>query len=104
MPFKFLGLAILYGIKEKAKKISFVRTDSGETMFNVEAAGKYKLPAPPPSVTEKIFAVVRSIRHLESLKAREPQSVGLRNNQIELGVEFDRIDGEQMLKVSFPKL
>jgi len=84
VPFKFLGLAILYGIKEKAKKISFVRTDSGETMFNVEAAGRYKLPGPLPSVAEKIFTVMRSITRLESPKAKEPLFLGLRNDQGDL--------------------
>lgn len=73
-------------------------------MFNVEAAGKYKLPAPPPSVAEKVFTVMRSITHLESPKAKEPLSVGLRNDQIELGVEFDTVDGEQVPTILLPEL
>ena len=101
---KFLGLAILYGIKEKAQKISFVKTDAGEMMFNVEAAGRYKLPAPPPSMADEIFTVMRSITHLESPKAKEPLSLGLRNDQIELGVEFDTVQGKQVLTISFPEL
>jgi hypothetical protein len=102
--FKFLGLAILSGIKEEAKKISFVKTDAGQRLFTVEAAGRYKLPSPPPSVAEKIFVVMRSITDLESPKAKEPLALGVRNDQIELGVEFEAVDGGQMLTVSLPGL
>jgi hypothetical protein len=37
---KFLGLAILYGIKESAKRISVIKTQQGDVHFNVEATGK----------------------------------------------------------------
>ncbi len=101
---KFLGLAILYGIKEKAKRISFVSTEEGEIQFKVQAAGNYKLSAPPPPVADEIFTVMRSITHLESPKAKEPLSLGLKNDQIELGVEFDSAGGKEMLTISFPEL
>ena len=37
---KFIGLAVLCGIEQKAKKISFLKTSEGEVSFNIEAAGK----------------------------------------------------------------
>ena len=37
---KFLGLTVLYGIEQKAKRISFLKTSEGEVSFKVEATGK----------------------------------------------------------------
>ncbi len=101
---KFVGLAILYGINEKAKKISLLKSHEGDIQFNVEAMGKYKLPAPPPALGDEIFKVMRSITHLESETAKEPLSLGMRNDRIELGVEFDALEGKQILSISFPEL
>jgi hypothetical protein len=101
---KFLGLAILYGINENAKKISFVESQEGDIQFHIEAAGKYKFPAPAPALGEEIFKVMRSITHLDSATAKEPLSLGIKNDQIELGVEFEAIEGKQTLNISFPEL
>lgn len=43
---KFLGLAILYGANEDAKKITLQRSREGKSLFAVEARGNYQLPRP----------------------------------------------------------
>lgn len=101
---KFLGLAIFYGIRESAKKLSLLRPQEGEIQLNIEAAGKYKLPAPSPDLTDQIFRVMRSITHLESGRGAEPLSLGIRNDRLELGVEFDTVDAGETLTISFPEI
>jgi hypothetical protein len=100
---KFLGLSVLYGMKENAKSLSLVRTDRGAYQFNVEAAGKYKLPAPPASVGNQAFKVMRAITHLEEESASGPLALGLRNDRIELGVVFDSRGGRETMTISFPE-
>lgn len=101
---KFIGLAILYGMKENAKRLSVVKSDQGEVQFNIEAAGKYKLPPPPPPVDDRVFEVMRSITHLEAERASEPLSVGLRNDRVELAVAFDSEGGKRSMTISFPEI
>ena len=43
---KFLGLVILYGANEDAKKITLQRSREGKSLFSVEARGNYQLPPP----------------------------------------------------------
>ncbi len=100
---KFLSLAILYGIKESAKSFSVVRT-GGKINFNIEGAGKYRLPPPSPALADQLFGVMRSITHLELGKGTEPFSLGIRNDRLELGVEFDSTDGKETLTLSFPEI
>ena len=99
---KFLGLAILYGINENAKKVSLVKGDQGEVRFNVEAAGRYKLPAPSPVMADHIFNVMRSIAHIESENASQKLALGLRSDSLELEVGFSTTEGEASLDIAFP--
>jgi hypothetical protein len=101
---KFLGLTVLYGIKESARRVSVMKTQQGETRLNIEAAGKYMLPAPSPVLADHIFRVMRSITHLESGKGTEPLSLGIRNDRLELGVKFDTSEGGETLVLSFPDI
>jgi hypothetical protein len=101
---KFLSLTILYGIKESAKKISLSKKGRDEAKLDVEAAGKYVLPAPRADIADEIFKVMRSITHLESEKGREVLSLGLRNDRLELTVEFASAGGENTLTISFPTI
>jgi hypothetical protein len=101
---KFLGVAVLYGIRENAKRLSFITNQQGESQLNVEAAGKYKLPVPPAAITDQIFKVMRSITHLEGGRGKEPLSLGIRNDRLELGVEFDSAGDRQTLILTFPEL
>ena len=102
---KFICLTILYGINESAKKITLTKKGRDEVkLVDVEAAGKYVLPAPRADIADEIFKVMRSITHLESERGREVLSLGLRNDRVELTVEFASAAGENTLTISFPAI
>ncbi|HJX31773.1 MAG TPA: hypothetical protein VJ624_07995 [Thermodesulfobacteriota bacterium] len=101
---KFLCLTILYGIKESAKKITLTKKGRDEARLDIEAAGKYVLPAPRADIADEIFKVMRSITHLESERGREVLSLGLRNDRVELTVELASAPGETTLAISFPTI
>lgn len=101
---KFLCLTILYGIKESAKKIALTKKGRDEVRLDVEAAGKYVLPAPRADIADEIFKVMRSITHLESERGRVVLSLGLRSDRLELTMEFASAAGENILTISFPAI
>ncbi len=101
---KFLGLGIFYGASEKAKKVSIQRSKEGKVLFTVDAGGKYQLPPPSARVADRIIAIARSITHIEADHAKEPVSMGLRNDRIELTFQFNRKEGRESFSILFPKL
>jgi hypothetical protein len=101
---KFLCLTILYGIKESAKKITLIKKGRDQVRLDVEAAGKYVLPAPRADIADEIFKVMRSITHLESERGKEVLSLGLRSDRLELTVELASAAGENTLTISFPTI
>ena len=101
---KFLGLGIFYGASEKAKKISFERSKEGKVSFTVEAKGNYQLPSPSTQVVDRIISIARSITHIDKNRGREPVSMGLRNDRIELTFQFDQKAGGDSFSIIFPEL
>ncbi len=101
---KFLGLGIFYGASEKAKKISIKRSKDGKVSFTVDARGQYQLPPPSTAVADRIISIARSITHLEDDQGKEPVSMGLRNDRIDITFQFDRKEGGESFTVSFPEL
>ena len=101
---KFLGLGIFYGASEKARKISIERLKDGKVLFSVDSKGKYQLPPPDPKVADRIIAIARSITHIDDAQGREPLSLGLRNDRIELNFQFDRKEAGETFTVLFPEL
>ena len=101
---KFLCLTILYGIKESAKKITLTKKGRDQVRLDVEAAGKYVLPAPRADIADEIFKVMRSITHLESERGSEVLSLGLRSDRLELTVEFASAAGENTLTILLPTI
>jgi hypothetical protein len=101
---KFLGLGIFYGASEKARQISIERFKDGKVLFSVDSKGKYQLPPPGPKVADRIIAIARSITHIDEAKGREPLSLGLRNDRIELTFQFDRKEAGETFTVLFPEL
>jgi hypothetical protein len=101
---KFLGLGIFYGATEKANKISIERAKEGKVLFSVESRGKYQLPPPSVQVADRIISIARAITHIDKAKGKEPVSLGLRNDRIELTFQFDRKKEEESLSILFPKL
>jgi len=101
---KFICLAILYGIKESAKKIILTKKSRDEVRLDIEAAGKYVLPAPRADIADEIFKVMRAITHIESERGREVLSLGLRSDRIELTVDLASAAGENTLTILFPAI
>ena len=101
---KFLGLGIFYGASEKAKKISIEHLRDGKVLFSVESKGKYQLPPPDAKVADRIIAIARSITHIDEAGGREPVSLGLRNDRIELTFQFDRRASGEVFTILFPEL
>ena len=101
---KFLGLGIFYGTSERAQKISIQRFKDGKVLFTVDAAGKYQLPPPNAPLADRIIQIARAITHIEADQGKQPVSMGLRNDRVELTFQFDRKGGGETFTVSFPKL
>ena len=101
---KFLGLGIFYGVSEKAKKISLERSKEGKVLFTVEAKGNYQLPPPSAQIVDRINSIARSITHIDKDKGKEPVSMGLRNDRIELTFQFDQKAGGEVFSIVFPEL
>ena len=101
---KFLGLGIFYGAAEKAKKISLQRSKDGKVLFSIESRRKYQLPAPGLQVADRIISIARSITHIDEDKGKEPVSLGLRNDRIEITFQFDRKAEGESFHIIFPEL
>ena len=100
---KFLGLTLLYGANEEAKKISLQKTKDGKVLFSVEARGNYQLLAPSAQLADRVFSLARSMVHLETDQGKIPFSLGLRNSSLEINMEFARKAGEEIMVLVFPK-
>jgi hypothetical protein len=100
---KFLGLSLLYGANEEAKKISLQRSKEGKVSLAVEARGNYQLPPPNAEVADRVFSIARSITHIDKDQGKSPLSLGLRNDRMEINLEFDRKGGGESLSLVFPK-
>ena len=101
---KFLGLGIFYGATEKAKRISIQRSKEGKVVFSVDSKGQYQLPPPSPQIADRIISIARSITHIDADQGKEPLSMGLRNDRMELTFHFDRRDSGETFSVLFPEL
>ena len=101
---KFLGLGIFYGASEKVKTVSIQRSKDGKVLFAVEARGKYQLPPPSPQVADRIISIARSITHIEEDQGKEPVSMGIRNDRLDITFQFDRTRKEESFSILFPEL
>jgi hypothetical protein len=101
---KYLALAIMYALTEKAGQLSF-KNKKGQLTVTVKAGGeKISLKAPSPEVFSRIISVVRGILHLEADNGGMPLSLGLRSGQLEVQVKVEREGDKEYLKLKFPDL
>ena len=100
---KFLGLTLLYGANEEAKRISLQRSKEGKVLFSVEARGNYQLHPPSAPMADRVFSIARSITHIDKDQGKSPLSLGLRNDRLEINLEFERKGGGESLSLVFPK-
>ncbi len=101
---KFLGLGIFYGATEKAKRIAIQRSKDGKVTFSVESRGKYQLLPPSPKLADRIISIARSITHIDEDQGKEPVSMGIRNDRLDITFQFDRKAGGEIFSVLFPEL
>jgi hypothetical protein len=98
---KFLGLTMLYGANEEAKKISLQKSKEGKVSFSVEARGNYQLLAPGAQMADRVFSLARSMVHLDKEQGKIPFSLGLKNSSLEINLEFARSEGAESLIMNF---
>jgi len=101
---KFLGLGIFYGATERARNISLQRAKDGKVLFTVESRGKYQLPAPKAEVADRIISIARSITHIDDDQGKQPVSVGIRNDRMDITFQFQRKGQEESFFIHFPEL
>ncbi|MEN8142051.1 MAG: hypothetical protein ABFQ82_00470 [Thermodesulfobacteriota bacterium] len=101
---KYLGLAIMYALTEKARKLVFKRKKDQLTVLLKVDGEKISMKAPSLEIFNRVIAIVRTILHLEEDKASMPLSLGLRNGQIDVQVKVERGEKKESLKLTFPDL
>ena len=101
---KYLALAILYALTEKAGKLSFKRKKENITITIKVDGDKISLPAPPRELFDQILALMKNILHLEGDKVSMPLSLGLKNGELEVQVKMEIQSDKESLKLKFPKL
>lgn len=99
---KYLALAILYALSQKAAKLSF-KQKGDEGKVTVKNGTKEKLPVPPAAVLAGIFAIMRSILHIEEDSGGMEFSLGLRSGEVNLMVRLEREAGKESLKIKLPQ-
>lgn len=100
---KYLALAIMFAITEKAEKLS-LKQEGGAGSAKIKNNDKIKLPVPSGAVMDKAFAIMRAILHIEADKGEMELSLGLRSGEVNVMVKTERQEGKQSLKIKFPKL
>lgn len=101
---KYLALAILYTITEKAQRLSFKKKKDKITITIKADGEKLSLRAPSPELFAKIVGIVRAILHFDEDKGALPLSLGLRNGQLDVQVKLERKADKETLKMKFPQL
>ena len=100
---KFLGLTLLYGANEEAGKISLEKSSNGKVLLSVAARGSYQLPPPGAQMADRVFSIARSITHIDADQGKSVLSLGLRNDRMEISLEFERKEAGERLTLVFPK-
>jgi hypothetical protein len=102
--FKYLALAIMNTVTEKAKKLSFKKSKDSTKITIKAKEQKIELPVPSQDLIDKIIAITRAITHLEKDKGECPLVLGLKNDQLELLVKVKKEKEKESIKFEFPDL
>jgi hypothetical protein len=100
---KYLALAILESLTQKAEKLIIKKQDKVEVTV-VSFDGKIALPSPTNEMADTIFNVMRAITHIEDAKGESPLAFGLRNGSLDLTVKLKKKENKESLKLIFPQL
>jgi hypothetical protein len=98
---KYLSLAIMYSLTEKARKLSLKQKDD-EVTVTLKGDTKISLPAPSRALFEKVAEIIRAILHIEEDKGSLPLSLGLRSGDVQLKIKVKRKPGQETIKIKFP--
>jgi hypothetical protein len=99
---KYLALAIMLAITQKAEKLSFKQRGE-ELSAKIKNGDKQILPVPSGAVLDKAFEIMRTILHMEEDKGDMDFSLGLRSGEVNVIVKVARKDDKQSLKIKFPQ-
>lgn len=98
---KYLALAIMYAVTEKARKLSF-KNKKGDITAVIKADGeKIAVKAPSLDIFNRIITIMRTILHLEQDKGSLPLALGLRSGDLEVRVKVERKENKESLKLTF---
>lgn len=100
---KYLSLAIMYGLTEKAGKLSLKKKE-GRVTVKIKGQEKITLPAPSEEQFDQIVSIIRAILHFEQDAGEMPLALGLRSGDLELQVKVKRKPGKESVKIKFPAL
>lgn len=101
---RYLALALLHAITEKANKLSFKRKKEHLTVTLQVEDEKLSLPTPPKAVFDGVMTIMRTILHAEGNKTAMPLALGLRNGEIEVQVKLEQEKDKESLKIKLPQL
>ncbi len=99
---KWLALAVLHGINFNAKKIS-IRTAADGTATVQAKYRETELPSPGGEIGRNIVEAIRRITHFEGEKGKGPLALGLRNDNLEIGIKVKRDEHGETVTFKFPK-
>ncbi|HSR36811.1 MAG TPA: hypothetical protein VLL73_06475 [Desulfurivibrionaceae bacterium] len=100
---RYLALALLHAITEKAGKLSFKRKKEHCTVTIQVEDDKISLPTPPRALFDGIMSAMRTILHAEGNKTAMPLALGLRSGDIELQVKLEQEKDKESLKFKLPQ-
>lgn len=100
---KYLALALLHALTEKAAKLSLKQKKGKITATIQSDDGKESFPAPAPELFKEIIALVRAIFHSEADKEKTLLVLGLRSGEVELQVKLEREEDRESLRIKFPQ-
>ena len=100
---KYLALAIMCAVTERAGKLTFTKKDDRVTV-KVKGEGKISLPPPTIEQFDTIAEIIRAILHLEEDNGEMPLALGLRSGNLDLLVKVKRKPGKETLKINFSAL
>jgi len=99
---KYLALAIMFAITQKAEKLSFKKKGE-ELKVKIKNGTEEKLPIPSVAILDTIFEIMRAILHIEEDKGEMEFSLGLRSGEVNTWVRVARKGDKQSLKITFPQ-
>ena len=99
---KWLALAVLHGINFNAKKISIKTAADGTTTVQAKYR-EAELPSPGGEIGRNIVEAIRRITHFEGEKGKGPLALGLRNDNLEIGIKVKRDEHGETVTFKFPK-